>query len=527
MAGGEGAKEKRRLKRMADTAVAAKNKPPAFQQRQQNNRGPPDGSKRSIDGDRPKGVSPKPHQPTFQKNQSGGAGFKTKKVSKKPKHLKRKLDQVDQGDQKTREELLDKMSTFEKIKKKTTSASAKRQKKNDEQVAKAKPEGVVEPTQEETTTEMDFIRSKPAATEMDFVRSTKPAATEIDFVRSKLAATEIDFVRSKPATKKDEPTSMPRDSSKDQVKIEHKAKSSKAQSSNDDDDDDASGDSDSDDSVEEQKKQRGKRRRGRQDTAKHVEEIIAVEKEAKEKEAIPLENLDKKGDPSKKTIKREDKRYCVGRIPVSDYVIGQSYPAKVVYVKPFGVFFDIGCHSDAFCHVSRLQDDFIDSPTSLFKEGDEVTNARVVEINQRQKRITVSLQSEARMQDELASIDARLKRTATYQKKTDKMNKKDTASRNENDKPEMTGKTNKKTAFGNDNDKPVMTGKKTAFGNETHQPARIVSTESPRNAVVSKSTPSTEQKQKHESQMTPAELKRARKLERRAVRREEQPSSSA
>ena len=75
------------------------------------------------------------------------------------------------------------------------------------------------------------------------------------------------------------------------------------------------------------------------------------------------------------------------------------------------MFFDIGCHSDAFCHVSRLRDDFVESPESMFKEGDKVATVRVVEIDRRRKRITVSLQSESRAEDERKSIDARRTRT--------------------------------------------------------------------------------------------------------------------
>lgn len=102
-------------------------------------------------------------------------------------------------------------------------------------------------------------------------------------------------------------------------------------------------------------------------------------------------------------------RYCVGRKPVTDFAVGQSYDGKVVYAKPFGVFLDIGCHSDAFCHVSRLSDDYVDDPETRFRPGDAVV-ARVVEIDRPRKRITVSLQSEARMADEIASMNAKRER---------------------------------------------------------------------------------------------------------------------
>jgi len=70
------------------------------------------------------------------------------------------------------------------------------------------------------------------------------------------------------------------------------------------------------------------------------------------------------------------------------------------YMKPgLGLFIDIGCHSDAFCHISRhisrAGDSFVDNITDLFKVGDELENkVRIVEDDRTKKRITVSLQSE-------------------------------------------------------------------------------------------------------------------------------------
>ena len=45
-----------------------------------------------------------------------------------------------------------------------------------------------------------------------------------------------------------------------------------------------------------------------------------------------------------------------------------------------------------------------------FKEGDVVAKARIVEIDRKQKRITISLQSDARIEDERLSIEARKSR---------------------------------------------------------------------------------------------------------------------
>ena len=98
---------------------------------------------------------------------------------------------------------------------------------------------------------------------------------------------------------------------------------------------------------------------------------------------------------SKKTSKKEDKRRCIGRKPVSDFVVGECYTGKVQYIKPrLGVFVDIGCHSDAFIHISCISDSYISSVDEVLNVGDEVENARVVSIDREKKRVTLSLRSE-------------------------------------------------------------------------------------------------------------------------------------
>jgi transcriptional accessory protein Tex/SPT6 len=168
---------------------------------------------------------------------------------------------------------------------------------------------------------------------------------------------------------------------------------------------------------------------------------------------------------------------------VTDFSVGQKYDAKVVYIKPFGIFLDIGSHSDAFCHVSRLQDDFIESPGALFKEGDTVS-ARVVEIDRRKKRITVSLQSDGKMEDERSSVEAHAKRREKYRPaKTSQSGMEETEHQSEMELEEM----------------PV----------KQQQPT------TPRGLPA-----------KPESEMNQQELKRARKLARRAARREDQETTA-
>lgn len=261
--------------------------------------------------------------------------------------------------------------------------------------------------------------------------------------------------------------------------------------------DSSNNDSDSSDSSDDEEvllqtsRQRGKGRQGRQDTSAKVQE-----KQLKPVSTMtaPTSNSETKTNKDQgqtpKNNKLSDKRYCKGRKPVTDYVVGQKYDGKVVYVKPFGIFIDIGCHSDAFCHVSRLQDDFCPSPETLYQPGDVIEGARVVEVDRAKKRLTVSLQSEGKLADELRSIEARNARLEKRKESEKKAPKEKKA-------PEYYLRGDFSLAAQVSAARPCDHATK----HELEPP------ESPFN--------------KPESEMTPQELKRVRKLARRAVRRGE------
>jgi len=294
--------------------------------------------------------------------------------------------------------------------------------------------------------------------------------------------------------------SIPHDASKG-----GEEESDQSSSDDDDDDDDDDSDDDDDDDEPEQKRQRGRGRKGRQDTAKKIEEMEAIEK-------IKTDAASK-SDPNSDEANKGKKRYCLGRKPVSDFTIGQSHVAKVVYVKPFGVFFDIGCHSDAFCHVSRLSDDFVESSESMFKEGDDVPNVRIVEIDRRAKRITVSLQSEARIEDERKSIDARKSRKEKKRQKAKKTEAKKAAGGGGGQQSGFSSSTGSGGPFGQDRSK-----NQNNFNNESTSTRSIPKNEP---VVVNRAPPRPAPPKKYvdPSMMAPADLKRARKLARRAERR--------
>jgi predicted RNA-binding protein with RPS1 domain len=180
------------------------------------------------------------------------------------------------------------------------------------------------------------------------------------------------------------------------------------------------GDEDSDEEVElnlNSSRQRGKRRRGRHDisgsavstsdvktVAEEKEDSIVTTKSTEMKfgfdssEGVVVSSRDSSSSVTKSPVEIQTKdscnlRRCIGRKPVTDFNVGQCYSGKVVYAKLFGVFFDIGCHSDAFCHVSQLSDRFIESPIEAFPVGQTIENSiRVVAVDRRKKRLTVSLQ---------------------------------------------------------------------------------------------------------------------------------------
>ena len=109
---------------------------------------------------------------------------------------------------------------------------------------------------------------------------------------------------------------------------------------------------------------------------------------------------------SKETPEKDDKRRCIGRKPVTDFVIGKSYSGKVVYIKPqLGAFIDIGCHSDAFCHISCVSDGFVSSVNDVLNIND-VVDARVMEVNREKKRITVSLRNDEMALKEMETLKA-------------------------------------------------------------------------------------------------------------------------
>lgn len=275
----------------------------------------------------------------------------------------------------------------------------------------------------------------------------------------------------------------------DDDKAEHT--NSKLSSSSDDSDSD--NDDDDDDATNTPKRTRGRGRKDRRE-ADSKRDALDREKQATAAAAAKAAS-EKKNAP----------RRCLGRKALTDFQLGSTYEGKVVYTKPFGVFIDINCHADAFCHVSRLRDyDYVSNVEDVVKAGD-VVQARIVEINRRKKRITVSLQSEARIEDERKSAQ-------DMQDREEKRRRRNGSGGGSSSKQAL------KT------DEPTISTTKPSLNDLTSTP--IATTPAP--VVVEETAATTEGgnlailQAMNESVMTPAQIKRLRKLERRAERREQQ-----
>lgn len=368
------------------------------------------------------------------------AAKKGSKVSKKPKHLKRKLEALDDEDPKKRE-LLQEMEQFEQrkkgthaknqnhqlperqqqqecqhkhLKKKTkqnTNLIQEQQQRNetpglrDEQPTRKGKDDRLHEEKQEKPSSTAAAHKKPAAPDRISCSDGHDSDTAVSVEETTTIATGL---QDEHATKGSSKEDRPRE--EEGGKPISAAAASEESAAHDRVSSDGC-DSDSDASLEEMgpkvaRRQRGKGRRGRKDTS----EVAAREEgETKKGEKRPAPGEKVEGGGSRPVAEKKP-RYCIGRKPVTDFVVGQKYDGKVVYVRPFGIFIDIGCHSDAFCHVSRLRDGFIESSEALYSEGDAVVGARVVEIDRQRKRITVSLQTEARAADEVQSAEARRER---------------------------------------------------------------------------------------------------------------------
>ncbi|NJK50926.1 RNA-binding transcriptional accessory protein [Candidatus Gracilibacteria bacterium] len=77
---------------------------------------------------------------------------------------------------------------------------------------------------------------------------------------------------------------------------------------------------------------------------------------------------------------------------ISDLKVGMQLEGIVTNVANFGAFVDIGVHQDGLVHISQLCDRFVKDPKEIVRVG-QVVKVRVLEINEKLKRISLSMKS--------------------------------------------------------------------------------------------------------------------------------------
>lgn len=77
---------------------------------------------------------------------------------------------------------------------------------------------------------------------------------------------------------------------------------------------------------------------------------------------------------------------------ISDLQIGMELEGSVTNVANFGAFVDIGVHQDGLVHISQLADRFVKDPKEIVKVG-QVVKVRVMEVDEKLKRISLSMRS--------------------------------------------------------------------------------------------------------------------------------------
>ena len=77
---------------------------------------------------------------------------------------------------------------------------------------------------------------------------------------------------------------------------------------------------------------------------------------------------------------------------ISDLEEGMVLEGIVTNVANFGAFVDVGVHQDGLVHISQLANQFVKDPNEIVKVG-EVVKVKVLEVNQKLKRIGLSMKA--------------------------------------------------------------------------------------------------------------------------------------
>ena len=101
-----------------------------------------------------------------------------------------------------------------------------------------------------------------------------------------------------------------------------------------------------------------------------------------------IEELEKPGRDPRAEFKYAT--FKAGIKEITDLKVGMQLEGIVTNVANFGAFVDIGVHHDGLVHISQLADRFIKDPKDVVKVG-QVVNVRVLEVDEKLKRISLSM----------------------------------------------------------------------------------------------------------------------------------------
>ncbi len=104
-----------------------------------------------------------------------------------------------------------------------------------------------------------------------------------------------------------------------------------------------------------------------------------------------LQELEKPGRDPRATFKTAT--FKEGVESIKDLYPGMVLEGVVTNVAAFGAFVDIGVHQDGLVHISALADKFVKDPHTIVKVG-QVVNVRVLEIDEKRKRIALSMKAD-------------------------------------------------------------------------------------------------------------------------------------
>ena len=87
-----------------------------------------------------------------------------------------------------------------------------------------------------------------------------------------------------------------------------------------------------------------------------------------------------------------------------DYAVGTVITGKVARMTDFGAFVELAPGVDALLHVSQISKAHVDKPSDVLKVGEEVT-AKIVDLNEAEKKISLSMKALEAAEEETADAE--------------------------------------------------------------------------------------------------------------------------